>query len=122
LRRLSDIVAEYVRQGIEALGDEGQRDDLEWEVLPGADAQGGIAWLVGIGLPVPGTQDYQMPFAPVPDPHNADDIARLVRVLYGLVSGGDIADAAESLYGGLKQAGSPGPAAHRTSPGGLIVP
>jgi hypothetical protein len=108
-RRLSDIVAGYVEQAIRGLPDGPGADTalLEWEVLPGSDEQGGIRWLIGIGMPAEGTDDYVMPFAPVADPHDGVLIARVVEALHAVARTGILT--------------SPVPDGTKRTAGGLIV-
>lgn len=111
MRRLSDIVAESVIMAIAALEiPEADRKVIEWEAAPAiSSTDGSIGWFLGIGLPVPVTGDSVMPFTPVGDPHDAEEISRKVRALYQLAAG-QAAHATELAVNGVRQSG------------GLIVP
>jgi hypothetical protein len=114
MKRLSSAIAEAVRQAIdETMMLAADRDVLEWEVIPVVGMDRSVRWLVGIGLPVPATEDSMMPFAPLSDPHSQDEIKQLVRALYEAAVN-QVAEAAAKISSSSN--------GHRESPGGLILP
>ena len=112
MKRVSEVAGALVVKAIEGLEILAvEREKIEWEVTPFV-ADGEVRWLVGIGLPIPLTNDTEMPFAMIGDPHDGENIARVVWALYVKASQ-DVDEAAKRI-----KAASNG---HQKSPGGLIV-
>jgi hypothetical protein len=114
MRRLSEHVGEMM---VKAIGElpvlEAARDQIEWEIVTFVDQGGTVGWLIGIGVPVPGGGDYIMPFTPLKDPHDQEQISMFVRLLYTSATqkvDEQIARNAAGSNGG------------KTSPGGLALP
>jgi hypothetical protein len=105
VKRLADLVEARIEQ---ALADTempaADREALEWESAVAVGMDGTVHWVVGLSLPVPGTGNWEMPFAVLDDPHDPQAIKDLCRALY---------DKAVSLVAA---------ATPRLSAGGLIVP
>jgi hypothetical protein len=118
MKRLADIAAGHVQAAIEGLDLLAvDREKIEWEVFPFVGMDGSAHWLVGVGLPVPLTDDSIMPFSMI-DPHDPPGIARVVRGLYEKV----IEEVAEEARKVTSAANGHGKAGGGTTPGGLIVP
>lgn len=96
MKRLSVLISQAVEEAIGALEvPQAVRDGIEWEIMPiglWGPAGTAVAWLVGIGVKVPATGDWEFPFGQLGDPHDRDEIRTLVRVIYAKAQ----ADADES--------------------------
>ncbi|MCW2930050.1 MAG: hypothetical protein JWM19_1012 [Actinomycetia bacterium] len=118
MKRLSDHIAALVTAEINALEIPGAlKDQLEWEILPIAlSAPGGglgVTWLIGIGVPVPGTGDWEFPFRVLSDPHGKSEVRELVKSMYAVAQA-----AADTAQLKARAAGN----GHRMSRGGLELP
>jgi hypothetical protein len=114
MKRVSEIASALVVKAIEGLEVLAvEREKIEWEVSLFVGIDGNARWIVGIGLPVPLTGDTEMPFGMISDPHDGNEIARVVAALYAKALQ-DVSEAAKRVA-----AASNG---HQKSSGGLIVP
>jgi hypothetical protein len=87
--RVSDGIIVMIRTAIDGLDIlRAIKDRIEWEVIPTLKHDSGgyanLVFMVGIGLPVPGTTDRIMPFYLVED-DTPEQITRVVRMLYASV-------------------------------------
>lgn len=113
-KRLSEIVAARVEQaisGLEVIASD--KDDVEWEVIPFVALDSTVRWLVGIGLPVPVSGDTVMLFTLLSDPHDKDEVTRIVRAMYAAA----VSEAAEATARATSASGG-----HGRTPGGLLLP
>lgn len=116
-RRVSDEIAAKIVRAIEELPIlEVIKEKIRWEAVPILNLQPGsntnLMFMAGLGLPVPGTEDYIMPFLPLQD-DAYEEIARLVGTLYEQAQKDvdeEYAARAVALNG------------HRKTAGGLIIP
>lgn len=88
-QRVSDGVAEMVKRAIGGLPVlQTIKDEIDWEVIPALqqapDGSAVLVFMIGIGLPIPGTGDRNMPFAAIDDDRE-ELVALVVRQLYGRV-------------------------------------
>lgn len=116
-RRVSDELIERIAQAIEELDIlEVIKEKIRWEVVRILNLRPGgrdtdLAYMIGLGLPIPGTEDYTMSFLPLQDDAYAE-VSRLVRSLY---------DRAQQEVDAMHQARSTAMNGHKTQ-AGLIVP
>lgn len=118
MNRLSVLVSKMVEEAVSELEvPQAVRDGIEWEVMPVAVRMAAgitvVTWLIGIGVKIPGTGDWEFPFGQLSDPHSGDEIRLLVRAMYARAQ----AEADE----GQKRATAP-LNGHGNTPGGLIIP
>lgn len=112
--RVSTLIAERIKTAVEELqAPQMIKDRLEWEIVPGLkptpDGGMSLIFMVGLGLPVPGTEDRIMPFAMLEDDKQGE-VTRIVRSLYDRAQGE--LDAAAGIPAGQS----------RKSAGGLLIP
>jgi hypothetical protein len=117
--RLSDRIAKTIDATVEDMDiPEVVKDQLEYEVVPfmAPDMQQrgsvNLHYMLGLGLPA-STGDSVMLFHPIEDPHDEDEIGRLVRLVFA-----DVQQQVSEIELG-KAAGLNG---HKKSAGGLLLP
>jgi hypothetical protein len=119
MKRLADRVAEVVTGTLEDLEIPGLvRDSIEWEVAPfmkmDPSTRGPVmAYMIGVGLPVPATGDSVMPFLPLDDAHDNDEIRRITQALF---------TGAQEETAKLQQKAVAAANGSKQSPGGLHLP
>lgn len=114
MKRVSHALGELVTAAIDDLKvARAVKDGIEWEVIPYVNQDGSISWLVGIGVKVPATGDWHIPFGVVGDPHDKPLVEATVTALYNSAQGLADEDQRKALAEGN---------GHKKTKGGLILP